>query len=112
MEGLSSEERASRVQIFGHNKLEEKTVCYRNLLVIYFCATLQKNIGDNNPVIVHQHEILRPFGLPVEPLSWVTEAASLMAIALANSDGTPQSAGLQDIIDIIVIAYQLHNQFY
>ncbi|GAB4836906.1 Plasma membrane ATPase 4 [Ancistrocladus abbreviatus] len=72
-EGLSSAEGASRLQIFGPNKLEEKK----------------------------ESKILKFLGFMWNPLSWVMEAAALMAIALANGDHRPPD--WQDFVGIIVL---------
>ncbi|WVZ10448.1 hypothetical protein V8G54_014978 [Vigna mungo] len=55
-EGLSSEAAEERLTIFGHNKLEEKK----------------------------ESKFLKFLGFMWNPLSWVMEAAAIMAIALAN----------------------------
>jgi len=55
-EGLTSAEGEKRLQIFGPNKLEEKT----------------------------DSKFLKFLGFMWNPLSWVMEAAAVMAIALAN----------------------------
>uniref|UniRef100_A0A5B6YYH1 Plasma membrane ATPase n=2 Tax=Davidia involucrata TaxID=16924 RepID=A0A5B6YYH1_DAVIN len=72
-EGLSSEEGANRLQIFGPNKLEEKK----------------------------ESKILKFLGFMWNPLSWVMEAAALMAIALANGDGKPPD--WQDFVGIFAL---------
>ncbi|KAK9280076.1 hypothetical protein L1049_013761 [Liquidambar formosana] len=72
-EGLTSEEGANRLQIFGPNKLEEKK----------------------------ESKILKFLGFMWNPLSWVMEAAALMAIVLANGDGRPPD--WQDFVGIIVL---------
>uniref|UniRef100_A0A7N0R8K8 Plasma membrane ATPase n=1 Tax=Kalanchoe fedtschenkoi TaxID=63787 RepID=A0A7N0R8K8_KALFE len=72
-EGLSSEEGASRLQIFGPNKLEEKK----------------------------ENKILKFLGFMWNPLSWVMEAAAIMAIALANGGNRPPD--WQDFVGIIVL---------
>lgn len=69
-EGLSSEEGRTRLQIFGANKLEEKE--------------------DN--------KFLKFLGFMWNPLSWVMEAAAIMAIVLANGDGRPPD--WQDFVGI------------
>lgn len=69
-EGLTSEEGANRLQIFGPNKLEEKK----------------------------ESKILKFLGFMWNPLSWVMEAAAVMAIALANGDGKPPD--WQDFVGI------------
>nr|BAF03589.1 P-type H+-ATPase [Zostera marina] len=72
-EGLSGEEGASRLQIFGPNKLEEKK----------------------------ESKFLKFLGFMWNPLSWVMEMAAIMAIALANGDGRPPD--WQDFVGIIVL---------
>ncbi|XP_010468541.1 PREDICTED: ATPase 6, plasma membrane-type-like [Camelina sativa] len=69
-EGLSSEEGRNRLQIFGANKLEEKE--------------------DN--------KFLKFLGFMWNPLSWVMEAAAIMAIVLANGGGRPPD--WQDFVGI------------
>ncbi|XVF89481.1 hypothetical protein PTKIN_Ptkin19aG0133500 [Pterospermum kingtungense] len=72
-EGLTSEEGTSRLQAFGPNKLEEKK----------------------------ESKFLKFLGFMWNPLSWVMEAAAIMAIALANGDGRPPD--WQDFLGIIVL---------
>lgn len=55
-EGLSGEEGLKRLEIFGPNKLEEKT----------------------------ESKFLKFLGFMWNPLSWVMEIAAIMAIVLAN----------------------------
>ncbi|KAL5149497.1 Plasma membrane ATPase 4 [Glycine soja] len=72
-EGLSSDEGANRLQIFGPNKLEEKK----------------------------ESKFLKFLGFMWNPLSWVMEAAAVMAIALANGDGKPPD--WQDFVGIVCL---------
>ncbi|XP_020102926.1 plasma membrane ATPase-like [Ananas comosus] len=72
-EGLSSEEGANRLQLFGPNKLEEKK----------------------------ESKVLKFLGFMWNPLSWVMEMAAIMAIALANGDGKPPD--WQDFVGIVVL---------
>nr|CAB3486022.1 unnamed protein product [Digitaria exilis] len=72
-EGLSSSEGAQRLEIFGHNKLEEKK----------------------------ESKILKFLGFMWNPLSWVMEMAAIMAIALANGGGKPPD--WEDFVGIIVL---------
>ncbi|XP_014509164.1 plasma membrane ATPase 4 [Vigna radiata var. radiata] len=72
-EGLSSEEGANRLQIFGPNRLEEKK----------------------------ESKLLKFLGFMWNPLSWVMEAAAIMAIALANGDGRPPD--WQDFVGIVCL---------
>ncbi|KAL9314249.1 hypothetical protein ACSQ67_019701 [Phaseolus vulgaris] len=72
-EGLSSEAAEERLVIFGHNKLEEKK----------------------------ERKFLKFLGFMWNPLSWVMEAAAIMAIALANGGGKPPD--WQDFVGIITL---------
>ncbi|KAF8118981.1 hypothetical protein N665_0001s0039 [Sinapis alba] len=72
-EGLSSEEGRNRLQIFGANKLEEK----------------------------EENKFLKFLGFMWNPLSWVMEAAAIMAIVLANGDGRPPD--WQDFVGIMCL---------
>ncbi|KAK6944390.1 hypothetical protein RJ641_025492 [Dillenia turbinata] len=72
-EGLSSTEGEKRLQIFGPNKLEEKK----------------------------ESKILKFLGFMWNPLSWVMEAAAIMAIVLANGGGQPPD--WQDFVGITVL---------
>ncbi|KAF1871699.1 hypothetical protein Lal_00020493 [Lupinus albus] len=72
-EGLTSDEGANRLQVFGPNKLEEKK----------------------------ESKVLKFLGFMWNPLSWVMEAAAIMAIALANGSGRPPD--WQDFVGIIVL---------
>ncbi|XP_042066053.1 plasma membrane ATPase-like [Salvia splendens] len=69
-EGLASTEAERRLELFGPNKLEEKT---ENKLLIFL-------------------------GFMWNPLSWVMEIAAIMAIVLANGDGKPPD--WQDFVGI------------
>ncbi|GAV77889.1 E1-E2_ATPase domain-containing protein/Cation_ATPase_N domain-containing protein/Hydrolase domain-containing protein [Cephalotus follicularis] len=72
-EGLTSEQGETRLQMFGPNKLEEKK----------------------------ESKILKFLGFMWNPLSWVMEAAAVMAIVLANGDGKPPD--WQDFVGIITL---------
>ncbi|XP_028781278.1 plasma membrane ATPase 4 [Neltuma alba] len=72
-EGLTSDEGANRLQVFGPNKLEEKK----------------------------ESKLLKFLGFMWNPLSWVMEAAAIMAIALANGGGRPPD--WQDFVGIICL---------
>ncbi|XP_077240858.1 ATPase 10, plasma membrane-type-like [Tasmannia lanceolata] len=71
--GLSSEDAEARLMIFGPNKLEE------------------------NP----ENKFLKFLSFMWNPLSWVMEAAAVMAIALANGGG--QGPDWQDFVGIICL---------
>ncbi|GMH04477.1 hypothetical protein Nepgr_006316 [Nepenthes gracilis] len=72
-EGLTKEEGQKRLEIFGQNKLEEKK----------------------------ESKFLKFLGFMWNPLSWVMEAAAIMAIALANGGGKPPD--YPDFIGIVVL---------
>ncbi|KAI4355804.1 hypothetical protein L6164_004543 [Bauhinia variegata] len=72
-EGLTSDEGAKRLQIFGPNKLEEKK----------------------------ENKVLKFLGFMWNPLSWVMESAAIMAIALANGGGKPPD--WQDFVGIVAL---------
>ncbi|KAH6755185.1 H[+]-ATPase 9 [Perilla frutescens var. hirtella] len=74
-EGLSSTEAEKRLQVFGPNKLEEKT---ENKLLIFL-------------------------GFMWNPLSWVMEIAAIMAIVLANGEGKPPD--WQDFVGIVALLF-------
>ncbi|XWS72837.1 hypothetical protein CRYUN_Cryun02cG0074400 [Craigia yunnanensis] len=71
--GLTTEEGTERLQVFGPNKLEEKK----------------------------ESKFLKFLGFMWNPLSWVMEAAAIMAIALANGSGRPPD--WQDFVGIVVL---------
>ncbi|KAJ8900189.1 hypothetical protein K2173_024829 [Erythroxylum novogranatense] len=68
-EGLSSDDVRERLALFGYNKLEEKK----------------------------ESKLLKFLGFMWNPLSWVMEAAAIMAIALANGGG--KGPDYQDFVD-------------
>ncbi|XP_065876849.1 ATPase 4, plasma membrane-type [Euphorbia lathyris] len=72
-EGLTTQAAEERLTIFGHNKLEEK----------------------------RESKFLKFLGFMWNPLSWVMEAAAIMAIALANGGGKPPD--WQDFVGIITL---------
>ncbi|BAT98614.1 hypothetical protein VIGAN_09228100 [Vigna angularis var. angularis] len=72
-EGLTNEEGRKRMELFGPNKLEEKK----------------------------ESKVLKFLGFMWNPLSWVMEAAAIMAIALANGGGKPPD--WQDFIGILAL---------
>ncbi|CAN1748371.1 ATPase 7, plasma membrane-type, partial [Linum perenne] len=80
-DGLTLDEVEKRLQLFGHNKLEEKRV---SLLF-----SLQEN------------KILKFLSFMWNPLSWVMEAAAIMAIALAHGDNKPTD--YHDFVGIILL---------
>ncbi|XP_042497698.1 ATPase 11, plasma membrane-type-like [Macadamia integrifolia] len=72
-DGLTTEAAQERLTIFGYNKLEEKK----------------------------ESKFLKFLGFMWNPLSWVMEAAAIMAIALANGGGKPPD--WQDFVGIITL---------
>ncbi|KAH8964662.1 hypothetical protein BDL97_04G078700 [Sphagnum fallax] len=72
-EGLTTDEGNNRLAIFGSNKLEEKV----------------------------ENKFLKFLGFMWNPLSWVMEAAALMAIVLANGQGLPPD--WEDFLGILVL---------
>ncbi|KAE9449253.1 hypothetical protein C3L33_18866, partial [Rhododendron williamsianum] len=72
-EGLTAESAEERLTIFGYNKLEEK----------------------------EESKIFKFLSFMWNPLSWVMEAAAIMAIALANGGG--KLPDWQDFIGIIIL---------
>ncbi|XP_024521409.1 plasma membrane ATPase [Selaginella moellendorffii] len=71
--GLTSTEGENRLKIFGYNKLEEKK----------------------------ESKFLKFLGFMWNPLSWVMEAAAIMAIVLANGDGEPPD--WEDFVGIVIL---------
>nr|AKG55564.1 plasma membrane H+-ATPase [Hevea brasiliensis] len=71
--GLSSDEVQQRLAVFGHNKLEEKK----------------------------ESKILKFLGFMWNPLSWVMEAAAIMAIFLAHGGG--EGVDYNDFIGILTL---------
>ncbi|KAL3528944.1 hypothetical protein ACH5RR_008266 [Cinchona calisaya] len=72
-EGLTTQEAKHRLEIFGPNKLEEKK----------------------------ENKILKFLGFMWNPLSWVMEAAAIIAIGLANGGGQPPD--WQDFVGIVIL---------
>ncbi|VAI25767.1 unnamed protein product [Triticum turgidum subsp. durum] len=78
-EGLTTEGAQQRVEIFGYNKLEEK----------------------------NESKILKFLGFMWNPLSWVMEAAAIMAIALAHGGkdlrGNSMGIDFHDFVGIVIL---------
>ncbi|KAI4356650.1 hypothetical protein L6164_000656 [Bauhinia variegata] len=74
-EGLSSDQVKQRLDLFGYNKLEEKK----------------------------ESKFLKFLGFMWNPLSWVMEAAALMAITLTHTKGKP--ADYQDFAGIVMLLF-------
>ncbi|KAF1870110.1 hypothetical protein Lal_00017690 [Lupinus albus] len=90
-EGLTNEEGQRRLELFGPNKLEEKKAM--NLSLSSYTLINISCIQDN--------KFLKFLGFMWNPLSWVMEAAAIMAIALANGGGKPPD--WQDFVGIIAL---------
>ncbi|KAL6873411.1 hypothetical protein ACP4OV_013493 [Aristida adscensionis] len=73
--GLTTADGTSRLEIFGPNKLEEKK----------------------------ESKLLKFLGFMWNPLSWVMEAAAIMAIVLANGGGRPPD--WQDFVGIVTLLF-------
>lgn len=92
-EGLSTQQAQQRLEIFGPNKLEEKEVCFHSrhhsALCFFSPTLLEKTHVINNCLKLgfwwpQESKFLKFLGFMWNPLSWVMEAAAIMAIALAN----------------------------
>jgi H+-transporting ATPase len=85
-QGLTSADGNGRLEIFGRNKLEEKKVRIQNRVfdqerVCVFWVSRTYKICE---IGVQESKLLKFLGFMWNPLSWVMEAAAIMAIALAN----------------------------
>jgi magnesium-transporting ATPase (P-type) len=84
-EGLTTQAAEERLAIFGHNKLEEKKVLpfflYKHSSHYFWIQVLTQSylLG-----VFQERKFLKFLGFMWNPLSWVMEAAAIMAIALAN----------------------------
>ncbi|KAF8082937.1 hypothetical protein N665_0800s0030 [Sinapis alba] len=74
-QGLTSDEASDRLDLFGPNKLEEKK----------------------------KSKLIKFLGFMWNPLSWVMEAAAVMAIALANGGGRPPD--WEDFVGIMCLLF-------
>ena len=84
-EGLTSVAAEERLVLFGHNKLEEKRVLIA-LIVLWFLDICLCFFVSNFVLlgVFQESKFLKFLGFMWNPLSWVMEAAAIMAIALAN----------------------------
>lgn len=104
-EGLTSQEGETRLQIFGPNKLEEKKVFvfsfeFYGPVIEFDSIKLEFSeclIGWNE----QESKFLKFLGFMWNPLSWVMEAAALMAIVLANGEGKPPD--WEDFVGIVCL---------
>ena len=89
-EGLNSQQVQERLDLFGHNKLEEKKVedLKLKLSVLSFpYITLNCCLSFSliaSIMLLQESKILKFLGFMWNPLSWVMEAAAIMAIAMAH----------------------------
>ncbi|EPS63902.1 hypothetical protein M569_10880, partial [Genlisea aurea] len=83
-EGLTNSEAEKRLHVFGPNKLEEKKANHYGSLIRFI-----------------RFKILKFLGFMWNPLSWVMEAAAIMAIVLANGGGQPPD--WQDFVGITAL---------
>lgn len=74
-DGLSSDDVKRRLELFGYNKLEEKK----------------------------EYKILKFLGFMWNPLSWVMEAAALIAISLAHGGG--KNIDYYDFVGILALLF-------
>lgn len=99
-EGLNSAEVEKRLNVFGHNKLEEKKVShlqYNPFPPWRNSSNLYLNIYIFPPHIWQESKILKFLGFMWNPLSWVMEAAAIMALFLPHGK-----------VDYFVLATNLH----
>ncbi|KAJ1386896.1 P-type ATPase [Sesbania bispinosa] len=92
--GLTTEAAQERLAIFGYNKLEEKKVYPFNVCFFLFFPFQWRKMARGG-------KFLKFLGFMWNPLSWVMEAAAIMAIALANGGGKPPD--WQDFVGIITL---------
>lgn len=106
-EGLTSEEGENRIQIFGPNKLEEKEANFFHfsLRALPRNSLARKSNVNLNESLKQESKILKFLGFMWNPLSWVMEAAAIMAIALANG-------GVIIIIKFYFFSNSLSGVFY
>ena len=108
---MTSADAEERLRIFGPNKLEEKEVVYVSQFlpsshtlelwyrgcnfVITFNITFVSFIWD---YLLQESKFLKFLGFMHNPLSWVMEAAAIMAIALANGGVSPLALQLACLV--------------
>lgn len=76
-----------RLDMFGYNKLEEKKVIKgkrRTSLFSVYCLIFLMMTNNDWLFCKQESKILKFLGFMWNPLSWVMEAAAIMAIALAH----------------------------
>lgn len=107
---MTSADAEERLRIFGPNKLEEKEVLYVSQF-LPSCHTLELWYRGRNFLItfritfsflldylLQESKFLKFLGFMHNPLSWVMEAAAIMAIALANGGVSPLALQLACLI--------------
>ncbi|KAF9685433.1 hypothetical protein SADUNF_Sadunf03G0054100 [Salix dunnii] len=115
-EGLSDDDVQKRLGVFGYNKLEEKKVLRTVSVPVSFpsiavdlVASFLRNFmfssflcQNSIPLFALQEsKILKFLGFMWNPLSWVMEAAAIMAIALAHGGG--KGTDYHDFIGILAL---------
>ncbi|KAG8080994.1 hypothetical protein GUJ93_ZPchr0007g4411 [Zizania palustris] len=113
-EGLTTEQAEQRLSIFGPNRLEEKRVntvehacsfCFPGFgtkFLFFFCLRIDSIQRCTCLCVrVQESKFFKFLGFMWNPLSWVMEAAAIMAIALANGGGKPPD--WQDFVGIITL---------
>lgn len=92
-EGLTGDEVKKRLELFGYNKLEEKKVQDQLAGPLCPCSSVFKYLFSFISAcsffllfcwFLQESKILKFLGFMWNPLSWVMEAAALMAIGLAH----------------------------
>ena len=92
-DGLSNEEAQRRLELFGPNKLESEE--QNPILQVFLPVRLLCIFADG--------AVLKFLGFMWNPLSWVMEAAALVAIILSNGQGSPPD--WEDFVGIITLLF-------
>lgn len=99
-EGLKSDEVEARLSVFGYNKLEEKKVSepyfsfffYGTFIYQLFHKAISSLFFSDSYLYFHflkESKILKFLGFMWNPLSWVMEAAAIVAIAVPRGEVIP-----------------------
>lgn len=99
--GLTSEEAQRRIEIFGPNKLTEKSEnAFLQFLVRPLSCSCPRSCRSQltscSPALLSQSFMWNP-------LSWVMEGAALVAIALSNGEG--RAPDWQDFVGIVLLLF-------
>lgn len=103
--GLTDEEAARRIGIFGPNKVCLFPLPYRPLVCYAMIADNVCLFTSNHHQLEEKKEnaFLQFLSFMWNPLSWVMEGAALVAIALSNGQGQPPD--WQDFVGIILLLF-------